>query len=62
MNIDKDLQYEIDVLLDSVVAGETDRVSFISDAREIAKSYGIGYGYLLRRVQACKEVRIILKS
>ena len=60
MNIDKDLGHEINALLDSVVSGETDKVSFVSDCKEIAKSYGVGYGYVLRRVQACKEVRSIL--
>lgn len=62
MNIDKSLGHEINALLDSVIAGETDRVSFVSDCREIAKSYGIGYGYVLRRVRACQATRGHIES
>ena len=53
MTINKQLRFEVAELVTSVDNGMS-KAQFISDCRVIAKSYGVGYGYLLTLVAEAK--------
>lgn len=51
------LENELNSLLDGVTTGETTRDNILSDCRVIAKSYGLGYGYVIRKLQILSRER-----
>ncbi len=60
MNIDKQLRHELNQLAETLIADKPDSRDIRSDVKAIAKSYGLGVGYIYNRLTDIVEYKKVV--